>query len=41
MIKIGIDVGGTGIKVGAVGPDNSIILENAIQTRTDIAFEEQ
>lgn len=41
MIKIGIDVGGTGIKVGVVNKDYHIIKENAIPTRTDIPFEDQ
>ena len=41
MVKIGIDVGGTGIKVGVVSEDNRIIREDAIPTRTDIPFEEQ
>ncbi len=41
MVKIGIDVGGTGIKVGVVSEDYQIIQEDAIPTRTDIPFEEQ
>ena len=41
MVKIGIDVGGTGIKVGEVSEDYQIIQEDAIPTRTDIPFEEQ
>ena len=41
MIKIGIDVGGTGIKVGVVTEDFHILKENAIPTRTDIPFEDQ
>ena len=41
MIKIGIDVGGTGIKTGVVSEDYRIIKENTIPTRTDIPFEEQ
>ena len=41
MVKIGIDVGGTGIKVGVVGNDYQIIRENSIPTCTDIPFEEQ
>ena len=41
MVKIGIDVGGTGIKVGIVSEDYQVIQEDAIPTRTDIPFEEQ
>jgi len=41
MVKVGIDVGGTGIKIGLVDRQNRIIRENAIHTRTDIPFEEQ
>ena len=41
MIRIGIDVGGTGIKIGIVNAENRIIRENSIPTRTDIPFEEQ
>ena len=41
MIKVGIDVGGTGIKVGVVSKDNKIVHEDSIPTRTDIPFNEQ
>ena len=41
MVRIGIDVGGTGIQIGIVGKDYRIIRENSIPTRTDIPFEEQ
>ena len=41
MIRIGIDVGGTGIQIGIVDRQNSIIREASIQTRTDLPFEEQ
>lgn len=41
MIRIGIDVGGTGIQFGAVDSSNRIIHEESIHTRTDIPFEEQ
>ena len=41
MIRIGVDVGGTGIKVGAVDAEYRIIRENSIPTRTDMPFEEQ
>ena len=41
MVKIGIDVGGTGIKVGVVDESYRIIQENSIPTRTDISFDEQ
>lgn len=41
MIRIGIDVGGTGIQIGVVDTDNHIIQEGSIPTRTDLPFEEQ
>lgn len=41
MIKVGIDVGGTGIKIGVVDEKYQIICENSIPTRTDIPFEDQ
>ena len=41
MVRIGIDVGGTGIKVGVVSNLNKIIREGYIPTITDIPFEEQ
>ena len=41
MIRVGVDVGGTGIQVGVVSTKNRIVLERSIPTRTDLAFEEQ
>ena len=41
MIRIGIDIGGTGIQIGAVDENNQIIAHASIPTRTDIPFEDQ
>ena len=41
MIRIGIDIGGTGIKIGAVSEDNQLIAQASIPTVTNIPFEEQ
>ncbi len=41
MIRIGIDIGGTGIQVGAVNENLEIISRGSIPTRTDISFEAQ
>lgn len=41
MIRIGVDVGGTGIQIGVVNSENRIIREGSIPTRTDLPFEEQ
>ena len=41
MIRIGVDVGGTGIQIGVVDKEFHIIQESSIPTRTDIPFEEQ
>ncbi|MBQ9211881.1 MAG: ROK family glucokinase [Clostridia bacterium] len=41
MIRIGLDIGGTGIQIGAVDENNQIIAQASIPTRTDIAFEDQ
>ena len=41
MIRIGIDIGGTGIQVGVVSEDYKIIREGSIPTRKDLPFEEQ
>ena len=41
MIRIGVDVGGTGIQIGVVDKEYHIIQESSIPTRTDIPFEEQ
>ena len=41
MVRVGIDVGGTGIKVGVVDADYRIVGEGTIHTVTDIPFEDQ
>ena len=41
MIRIGVDVGGTGIQIGVVDSENRIIREGSIPTRTELPFEEQ
>ena len=41
MIRVGIDIGGTGIKVGLVNENIQIIKEGSIPTVIDIPFEEQ
>ena len=41
MIRIGLDIGGTGVQIGAVNEQNQIIAQASIPTRTDIPFEEQ
>ena len=41
MVRIGVDVGGTGIQVGVVNEEWKIIGKGAIPTRTDLSFEEQ
>ena len=41
MIRIGIDIGGTGIQIGVVDKDYHIIRESSIPTRTDLPFEQQ
>lgn len=41
MIRVGVDVGGTGIQIGVVNAENQIIREGSIPTRTDLPFEEQ
>lgn len=41
MVRIGVDVGGTGIQVGVVDQSNHILKEGSIPTCTDIPFEEQ
>ncbi len=41
MVRIGIDIGGTGIQLGAVDESHNIISRSSIVTRTDIPFEEQ
>ena len=41
MIRIGVDVGGTGIQIGVVDREYRIIREGSIPTRTDLPFEDQ
>ncbi len=41
MVRIGIDVGGTGVQLGAVDENLNIIARSSIPTRTDIPFGEQ
>ena len=41
MIRIGIDVGGTGIQIGVVNRKNQIMKEGSIPTRTDLPFDQQ
>ncbi len=41
MVRVGIDVGGTGIKVGVVDEKFNIVGEGTIHTVTDIPFEDQ
>ena len=41
MSRIGLDIGGTSIKIGVVAEDNRIIVQSAIPTRTDLPFEAQ
>ena len=41
MVRIGVDVGGTGIKFGVVSDDGKILVKDAIPTRIDLPVEEQ
>ena len=41
MVRIGVDVGGTGIQIGVVDHDHHIIAEGSIPTRINIPFELQ
>ncbi len=41
MIRVGIDVGGTGIQIGAVNDQFEIIAHGAVKTKTQIPFSEQ
>ena len=41
MIRIGMDIGGTGIQIGAVDENMKIIARGAVPTRTDLPFAEQ
>ena len=40
-IRIGIDIGGTGIQIGVVNAENRIVREESIPTRKDLPFVEQ
>ncbi len=40
MIRIGIDVGGTGIQFGALDNKMNILAEDSIPTNTSIPFSE-
>ena len=41
MVRIGIDVGGTGIQIGVVDRLGNILQKGEVVTRTDLPFEEQ
>lgn len=41
MIRIGVDVGGTGIQIGVVNEQHQIVSESSIPTRITLPFEEQ
>lgn len=41
MLRIGLDIGGTGIQIGVVDEEGRILEKGAIATRTDLPFEEQ
>ncbi|MBR6165648.1 MAG: ROK family glucokinase [Clostridia bacterium] len=41
MVRVGIDVGGTGIQVGVLDQKNRILAEESIPTNTSIPFSEQ
>ena len=41
MLYIGIDIGGTGIQMGVVDEEGRILEKGAIQTRTDLPYQEQ
>ena len=41
MIRIGMDIGGTGIQMGIVNEQGTILAKDGVVTRTDIPFEEQ
>ncbi len=41
MVRIGIDIGGTGIQMGAVNERFEIIARSSMSTRTDIPFPDQ
>ena len=39
MIRIGIDIGGTGIQVGVVSENYTILSEGSIPTRKDLPYQ--
>ena len=41
MVRIGIDVGGTGIQFGAIAENMNILAEKSIPTTTSVSFSEQ
>lgn len=41
MVRIGLDIGGTGIQIGIVDEQGKILEKGAVVTRTDMPFEEQ
>ena len=41
MVRVGIDIGGTGIQIGVLDEKLSLIAEGSIPTRTDLPFSEQ
>ncbi len=41
MIRIGMDVGGTGIQMGIVSEQGAILAKDSVVTRTDLPFSEQ
>ena len=41
MVRIGIDIGGTGVKVGVIDSQFNILAKEAIVTRIDDSFEDQ
>ncbi len=41
MVRIGVDVGGTSIKIGVVDEEGRILCHGSVTTRTDLPFSEQ
>ena len=41
MVRIGMDIGGTGIQMGVVDDKGHILEKGAVVTRTDLSFPEQ
>lgn len=41
MVRIGVDVGGTGIQIGVINEKHQIVAESSIPTRINLPFEEQ